>query len=58
MASWRRRLGLAVLVVMTFVLAGFALFVILENTRPLEPERLRTPGFSGLLAPQMKDRAR
>ena len=57
MAGWRRRLGLSVLIALMLALAAFSLFVILENTRPLEVERLRTPGLSGLSAPQMKDRA-
>ena len=57
MAGWRRRLGLALLLVVTLALALFAMFVILENTRPLHPERFRDRVFSALPIADMKDRA-
>ena len=57
MAGWRRRFGLALLVVVTLGLAAFAMLLILLHMRPIEPERLRAPAFSGMVSPSLEENA-
>ena len=57
MTSWRRRLGLTLLVVVTLALAAFAMLLILLHMRPLESERLRAPAFSGVVPSPMEENA-
>lgn len=56
MSGWGRKLGLTLLIVVTLALAAFTLFVILENTRPLHPERFRDRVYSAVPAADMKGR--
>ena len=55
MAGWRRKLALALLLIVTLVLAAFAMFLILENMRPLHPERFRDRVYSALPFTDTKD---
>ena len=55
MPGWGRKLGLALLTVVTLALAAFALFLILENMRPLNPERFRDRVYSALPVADTKD---
>ncbi|WP_339834449.1 hypothetical protein [uncultured Parvibaculum sp.] len=44
----RQRFLLFALTLAVLLLAAFAMFAILVSLRPLDPEALRTPGFSAL----------
>ncbi len=57
MTGWARKLALILLLVVTLALAAFALFVILENTRPLHPEKFRDRVYSALPIADTKDPA-
>ncbi|MGX1199163.1 hypothetical protein [Parvibaculum sp. MBR-TMA-1.3b-4.2] len=57
MAGWARKLALILLLVVTLALAAFALFIILENTRPLHPEKFRDRVYSALPIADTKDLA-
>ncbi|WP_293328733.1 hypothetical protein [Parvibaculum sp.] len=57
MVGWARKLALILLLVVTLALAAFALFVILENTRPLHPEKFRDRVYSALPIADTKDLA-
>ncbi len=57
MAGWARKLALILSLIVTLALAAFALFVILENTRPLHPERFRDRVYSALPIADTKDLA-
>ncbi|MDO9125412.1 hypothetical protein [Parvibaculum sp.] len=44
----RQRMLLFGLTIAVLLLAAFAMFAILVSIRPLDPEAMRTPGFSSL----------